>query len=1043
MGANKMAGQEPIYRAARFFMLRTPTLPASEFLALTGGPPEDTRQRLRELAEVPRVRQALHVASSSLTAGLAHLGSDSKKSARAYSSLLRYLTRMSTRPTPYGLFSGVGVGRFAERTTLTLAADPVARTRTRADLGWLLTVIKQLDEVPELPDEMRVAVNPMLYRVGDRAVLPYADVHGESDNRNIGFRLTTPATIAVRMAGEPGTTVGDIVQRIVGEVPGATEAKARGLVTQLRDLHVLTSDLRPTMTVALPEQDLLKRLDQSEVRDGLQRTRVLASAVDERAGNAEVSIVDELVRQQRAMAPEHTKETFQLDTALAITEPDLSERVGADAAEAAELLMRLGSTHKRRTHIVEYHTAFLERYGLGAEIPLLDLLSPERGLDAPSTYTMPSRSTPLPLVSSERDVSGGKRDLTLTSVLAEALHRGQDEIELTDELVERLTVWRPSEKGPCPRPSLDLYAQVAATSRQAVDAGDYRLVVAPGTISDGGRTFGRFFDLVDESALAELQEFARGEEALCPDLVFADLSFASPRGRNGNVAVHPQVRRYEICVNTAPSVQEEHRILLSDIVVGATAERFYLRSRKLDKELHVTQGHMLNPATAPNVCRFLLELSEDGFAPLAAFDWGTASGSPYLPRVRRGRIVLSPARWRLFAHQFPKGGKEFADAVHRWRQEWRVPRHVYLAVLDNRLALDLEHPLCVEELHAELARAKRSDPDQPVVLHELLPGFSETWLSDVDGRGYFSEIVVPMLAKGSEIVRRSTPVSDSRPAGTVGSRRRLVGDEWVYLKLYSALAQHDDVVSGPMPELAAVLRAEGLIDRWFFIRYSDPHPHLRFRLRVPDPAAIPSVMARVLAWGRQVVAAGMANDIALASYDLELERYGGPDAFDVVEGTFEANSAVCSALVKYLRANPDLSADVVCALAQHSLCRDWGATPSTVDAVSDRARARFKEIRTMLCDLLEPWDAHPDPAAREHLSALTTILAEQRECLRAAGQRVRELAESGRLVGTESRVLGSLAHMQANRLLGIDNEQENECYQLWSLALRLIKGRPR
>ncbi|WP_086820393.1 lantibiotic dehydratase [Allokutzneria sp. NRRL B-24872] len=1038
-----MAGQEPLYRAAGFFMVRTPTLPAAEFLSITGGSPEDARHRLRELAEKPLVRQALHVASPSLTAGLAHLGSAStksaaKKSTRAYSSLLRYLTRMSTRPTPYGLFSGVGVGRFGERTTLALAVDPVERTRTRADLGWLLTLIKRLDEDESLPDETRVAANPLLYQVGGRAVLPYADVHGQSDNRNIGFRLTAPVAIALRMADEPGTTIGDIVHRVVADVPGATEDKARGMIRQLWGLHVLTSDLRPAMTVALPEQELLKQLDHGEVRDGLERTRALASAVDEHPGRADASTVDELVRQQRALAPEHTKDTFQLDTALALTGAELSERVGADAAEAAELLMRVGSSTRRRPHIVEYHTAFLERYGIGAEIPVLDLLSPERGLDAPASYTMPVRATPLPRVAPEHD---GTRDRVLLPVLAEALRRGQDEVELTDELLDRLTTWRPTEEKARPRPSLDLYAQIAAASREAVDAGDYRLVVAPGTVSDGGRTFGRFFDLVAEPDLAELREFARAEEALCPDLVFADISYASARGRNGNVAVHPQVRRYEICVNTAPSVPAEHRIPLSDIVVGATVDRFYLRSRRLDKELRVTQGHMLNPMTAPNVCRFLLELSEDGFAPLADFAWGAADNSPFLPRVRRGRIVLSPARWRLSPNQFPEDGAEFAEALARWRAEWRVPRYVFLAVFDNRLALDLEHPLCAAELHAELARAKRAEQEQPIVLHELLPGFAETWLSDVDGRGHFSEIVVPMLASTEESVRRK-PVSLAPTAHDPESRRRLVGDEWIYLKLYSALSQHDDIVGGPLSELAAALRSEGVVDRWFFIRYSDPHPHLRFRLRVPDPAAVPGVLARVLAWGKQVVEAGLANDIALASYDIELERYGGPDAYDAVEATFEANSAVCSGLVRYLKAHPDLSPDVVCALAQHSLYRDWGVSPSIVDRISDAARTRFKEVRTLLCDLLEPWDAHPDPKAREHLDALTAILAGQRESLRAAGKRVREVAARGRLVGTESRVLGSLAHMQANRLLGIDTTREDECYQLWSLALRLIKGRP-
>ncbi|MFB9903861.1 lantibiotic dehydratase [Allokutzneria oryzae] len=1016
-----MSGQ--VYRAAGFFMLRTPTLPVDEFLSITSGSREDSRRRLRDLAGTPRVRQALHVASPSLTAGLAHLDAESKKSERAYSSLLRYVTRMSTRPTPYGLFSGIGVGNFGSTTSLRLAADPVGRTRTRADVGWLLNLVKHV-ESGDL-DQLRVVVNPMLYRVGDRAVLPFADVHGQADNRLVGFRLTVPAEIALRSAGIPGTTVAEIVQRIVGEVPGATPEKALGLVTQLRDLHVLVSDLRPAMSVALPEQDLLKRLDgldsTVDIQEGLRTTRVLATAVDDHDGTAPVSVVDELSQHQRAMTPGHTKETFQLDTALALTASELNELVGADAADAAEVLLRINGAPQRPEHIVEYHNAFLERYGVESEIPLLDLLSPERGLDAPSTYTMPPRAFPLPAVPQEH--SSRQRDAVMTGLLAGALHRGQHEIELTDDLVERLTAWRPGSSGPRVRPSLDLYAQVAARSREALDAGDYRLVVAPGSMTDGGRTFGRFFDLVDEPALADLQDFARAEESLCPDVVFAELSFVSPHGRGGNVTAHPPIRRYEICVNTSPSVPQEQRIALTDIMVGATAERFYLRSRRLGKEIVVTQGHMLTPVSAPNVCRLLLELSMDGLAPLAGFDWGSAAASPFLPRVRRGRTVLHPAQWSISA----------GTDIEQWRREWRVPRYVYLVFMDNRLLLDLDHPMCVEELRGELKRTANR-----VVLHELLPDFDDAWLSDVDGQRYFGEVVVPMLAQDPALTRRSAVPSivDS----PTGERRRQVGDEWLYLKLYSAGTQHDDVISGPLRTLVAELGEA--IDRWFYVRYCDPYPHLRLRFRVPDETARPAVMAHCVAWARQLVSAGLAADIALTGYDLELERYGGPEAFDAVEATFEANSAVCAGLVGYLRANPDLSPEAVSVLALHSLYRDWGMDPLTSihspgEGVSDRARKRFKGLRPLLCDLLEPWDAHPDPLARKHLDALSTILSGQRDALAAAGARVREVAAAG-----ERRILASLGHMQVNRLLGIDQERERECHELWSLALRMIKGRP-
>lgn len=42
-----------------------------------------------------------------------------------------------------------------------------------------------------------------------------------------------------------------------------------------------------------------------------------------------------------------------------------------------------------------------ERYGAGTRVPVLGLLSPDTGLDAPPTYTNPPRSIELPMAPPE------------------------------------------------------------------------------------------------------------------------------------------------------------------------------------------------------------------------------------------------------------------------------------------------------------------------------------------------------------------------------------------------------------------------------------------------------------------------------------------------------------------------------------------------------------------------------------------------------------------------------------------------------------------
>ncbi|MFJ1731191.1 lantibiotic dehydratase [Streptomyces sp. NPDC088254] len=1083
---------DPLYRAAGFFLLRAPVLPVQDFLAITSGPePRDAaaghddaaarlertrrhgRKLLRDAASRPRVAQALHIASGSVTAGLERLGEspeDGRRARRTYSTLLRYLTRMSTRSTPYGLFSGVAAGVFTDTAGLAMAADPVARTRTRADLGWFLALLKELENDPAVRAQLPARINSALYRVGERGVLPGADVYGEEDNRLAGFRMTEPAELAMRLARLPGTTYADILDSITATVPGATPDKAEAFLAQLWDLHALTGDLRPSLVDPHPEVALAKALTgldaAAPVLERLRATRRLADRVDSARGTAPVSALRDLADHQRSMVPGYAKETFQLDTELAVTGTGLPKEIGDAAASAAEALLRMGSFPSRPQHIAEYHSAFLERFGVDSEIPLLQVLSPETGIDAPNSYTNPARAFPLPPVGEDRALA---KETRLAALVAETLWTGASELEITDERLEQLSVWQAGERQPRVRPALDLYAQIAAESPQALRDDDWRLVLAPAGMAEGGRTFGRFFDLLDDGTLQRLRQYARAEEDLCPDAVFADLNYTHPHGRSNNVALHPGLRRYEICVNTTPTLPTDRQIPLSDILVGATANRFFLRSARLGKELVVSQGHMLSALQAPNICRLLLELSEDGYAPLAGFDWGSQRMSPFLPRVTRGRTVLHPAQWSLTPERLGlstgKGAlpdrDAFYAAVQRWRERWNVPRHVSLMYMDNWLALDLEHPLCVDELYDEVAALSGADR-QHVIVQEALTGFPRTWLRDPAGGQYLNEVVVPLLARDPGRCRRSAvpaaaartaPAADSSPltdlAVPTSPRAFPPGSEWTYLKLYCAVDAQDDVVAGPLRELVEGLRSQGAVDRWFFLRYADPMPHLRIRFRAARPELSAPVLAACLEWAHGLISAGLAHDVAVVGYDREVERYGGPEAMDAVERVFQVNSEVCAELVAARRhGGVETDSELMCVLGMHALYRDWGLDPlellppPAARRIPESSRKHFRRVQRELCDLLVPWDAHPAPMARTYGYQLEVILSRQSEVLSEVGGRIRSLASASRLMGDEQQMLASLAHMHANRFLGLGEDRERLCHDLWILAAEAIRRRP-
>uniref|UniRef100_A0AAU2JWI8 Lantibiotic dehydratase n=1 Tax=Streptomyces sp. NBC_00049 TaxID=2903617 RepID=A0AAU2JWI8_9ACTN len=1057
-----------LYTPAGFFLVRSPALPLDPYVEALDGTGRAARDRLWTLGEQPLVRQAVRVASHSLAAELEKNASraDGRAGDRVHSSLLRYLSRMSSRPTPYGLFAQVEAGEFGEATTLARTAARPAATRVRADTGWLMELIGEMEADRELRGELTVGVNPLLQRTGDRIALAVARASGTADQQSSSVRATRPVdAVLARAAARPRWA--ELVAAVAGDFPAAPPAKITALLDQLWDLGMLTSDLRPALTHPCPEQSVLDRIAglpaAGRYRRALRRTRQLAASADHAPPEEGDRLLAELYEHQRVVAPGYTASPFHADARLGLSAAGLHSRVAEAAAEAADVLQRLGQDPNRLHHLAVYHAEFIERYGVGAEVPVLELLNPETGLDAPETYLYPPRDLPLNPVPRENRRS---QEEALAALAAEALHRGKREVEITDAFLE---AWRPRDEGgsgPDARPALDVMGQVVADSRDQLDSGEWKFVLGIGSVRDGGRFGGRFFDLLGENFQKLLKEYAAAEEELCAGIVFAELNYAQLDVRRGNVAIHPPVRGYEICVDAGPSGGGVERIDLSDVLVGATENHFYLRSAGLGRQLHVTQSHLVNWGSAPNVCRFLLEASQDGWAPLAEFSWGAMGSAPFLPRVTRGRLVLKPARW-LFGSDvpgFPDGcadaaavdGEAFFAAFREWRQTWQVPRWVHLSLFDHRILLDLDNPLCVDELRRALPAPGAPGGSGALVLEEAVADpMRPSWLRDADGRSYANEIVVPLLARKTAVAK---PVPAVPPAAIAAAReqaadparakRQTVGGDWAHVKLYAAVARHDDILAGSLPQLVRELRADGLIDRWFFIRYGDPHPHLRVRVRRASGVDPSAPLVRLVGWAKGLVDTGPADDLAVVSYDRETERYGGSFAIDAAEAVFEASSDMATRLLAVLRSRPGMDADIVCAYALHELHRQWGAAPAgghhdlSGIEIPSATRERFRTVRRTLCDLIEPWDERPDPLAREWADVLGEALAVQAGAVAEAGRLVRRLAGSGQLIGPEREILDSLAHMQSIRLAGLDREGERRSHHLRALALRAVQGRP-
>lgn len=1068
----------PLYTPAGFYMVRTPVLPAHTFTDLVAtethsgdidavlqAQREYTYQQLQALAVQPQIEQALAVASFSLFDALKRLQQSTSSTARTertYSSLLRYITRMSTRPTPFGLFAGIALGEFSSETKVQMATPSVERIRTRPDMNWLLSILQTVEETPELVRQLHVSVNQTMYSAGGRIMLPFADTYGTQDNRTISLRATSVVRKALELARST-ILYSDLLTALLKAFSRATEQQIDRLLWQLWENRFLISNLHPPLTDASPAEYIYKQLKSvhgaEEICKKLRTVLVEVAALDHAGIGAPVKLFHDLAQSQEQLVPnEQKKLQAQVDTALHLKSSELNRSIGSVAAQAAEILLRMTPIPEGPQQLQEYRTLFLEHYGENVEMPLLDLLSPENGLDAPPGYNEPPRTYHQLLHTQRPDTS--KRDRHLQALVVEAVNDRSIEVELTPALLEQLERWSPNI-GTAPL-SLEIYLQVLAKSREELDAGKWCAVVGQNCGSPAaGRTFGRFFDLLGDPGMEALQHMAKREETLFPHAIFAELSYQPKHARSANVAVRPSLRSYEIVVGTTPSVPAERVIPLNDLVVGVNASRFYLRSLSLGKQVIVCQGHMLNMFNAPNVCRFIAELGQDGIAGLNAFDWSSVSDSPFLPRLvvkvsSTSTLVLSPAQWNLRADTIVPIGQGSEEArwfqsLQHWRTQWRVPRYVYLTESDNRLLLDLEHPLMVAELHSEVTPLNEGSH---VNVQELLPDFENLWLKGEQGESYFSEIVVPLLrtdAVEPEAKVEHKVIMRIPPPRIITQKERsfFPGDAWTYFKLYAAPQQHDEIIAGPLRTIVQALQAEGMIDRWFFIRYSDPEPHLRLRFHARQEKDIQPMLATILQWSRQQVEVGLLRRYMLDTYEREVERYGGPTTIDLFEQIFTIDSTITSNIIS-ARVTNRLSLDEV-AIAVFTLDyffaalgRDFQQRLLWTQNNSEKytSSKEFRPQRNLYCDLLAPWENQIEVETATQREYLLELVKPQEEPLGKLADQFRKCAEQEALWMPEETILGSLAHMHINRLLGINPPRERQIYAFWRHTLDSLHLRP-
>lgn len=876
-----------------FFLLRRPVLSLDDLEAFHTRCQDADRfgAEIQELLRQPFFQAAISLASPDLYENYLawQKGAYRGDADKLLQALYRYLVRMSTRCTPFGLFAGVHVGSVESSTRFQFGDIPESVQKARLDMNYVAELTEHLLGDRHIRQQLRYYPNSILYAVGDS----YRYVESYTKDKKRHYMLaavgkTSYLDIVLRKAAA-GALPGELAALLVTDQITAEEAE--DYIDQLITHQLLVSEIEPLVT----GDDMLERL--------IDRLRTLKGTDTYVSTLRRVeSLLREPIRSpahfEAIVAPIEAcfrrpskKDLVQVDLTLSATVCQLSHRVTNLLTDELSEFAFLGKAYTN-SYLEQFKKRFYQRYE-EREVPLLTALDSELGIGYGRAVA--GGADHLPLLD---DVAFGRTARPASTdwdyveklrfrLYETAIRQKSKCVAVTEEdIQEAKTLTNPSLPA-----SLFVLGNLMAPSQETIDEGNFTFAVRSISGPSAAFLLGRFCH--DPVLNERLQQALREEEQSVPDAIHAEIAHL-PEARAGNILLRPALRDYEIPFLAGSSLPPERQIPLSDLMVSVpNGQQVVLRSKKLNKRVIPRLSAAHNFSRGLSHYRFLCDLQLQSAACDCNWSWGMMADQPFLPRVQYRHLIVSRAIWNLAPDDFQDlidGASDPFTVVGNLRRRWQLPEQVVIVEEgDNELLVDFRYVVSCRLLYDRMKRKKR------IRLTEFLLGQNNQFLSDNRGHSFANEIVIPLKHNVA-----APPAATFPSSGKGVARSFAPGSEWLYVKIFTGPRMADRLLTEVIGPLAEELYRESLIDQWFFVRYNDPSEHLRIRFHGNgDPAFWQVVLVKLHASLADRLTAGLVHSLQIDTYQREIERYSAA-AMPLSEQIFHIDSVAVVCLLRLL-----------------------------------------------------------------------------------------------------------------------------------------------
>ena len=251
------------------------------------------------------------------------------------------------------------------------------------------------------------------------------------------------------------------------------------------------------------------------------------------------------------------------------------------------------------------------------------------------------------------------------------------------------------------------------------------------------------------------------------------------------------------------------------------------------------------------------------------------------------------------------------------------------------------------------------------------------------------------------------------------------GSEWIYFKIYTGTKTADSILKNDLHDFVREMMENGSIDKWFFIRYTDPDFHIRLRLHLKEERNFTCIFNSFFIRFLPNVNDRLVWNIQCDTYQRELERYGA-NTISIIEDLFFIDSEFSIKLLQQLdEANPEdhrwklalilidsfLSAFSIELKQRKELLSNMAANyknefgfihHNTTKQLNDKYRIYRKEIENSLL-----W--------KNEASEIIDIIKDRSKAILSVAEKLISLNKSDKLQVSLVSLLADTIHMTMNR----------------------------